>query len=275
MNHPDFSRYDKAQLLQVRGRIDAHRFPDRVAQIDARLLELANAPPQPPAAVQTCADRSTYLPLMRRAGWWWLGIGVLDLGFGLWSTSAQAGVTGVNLGCIVVGALLMSGSLRVAIVLRWLMWTSAVGSVLAVPLMLSQPLDLTLTQLRWTTAPFVGSVLLALAQSCLLIYSLRMLGDSTIETARDVERRRRYDMRIPFALGAVLSIAMTVFLHGQAWGERGRHAEQLALAQGGAAYRYHVRSINIMFGSDGTFVTANVVAWNDGNIGNVAVRWKE
>lgn len=275
MNQPDFSRYDKAQLLQVRGRIDAHRFPDRVAQIDARLRELAKAPPQPSAAPRASIDRSSYLPLLRRAGWWWLGLGALDLGFGIGSAPAAAPFSSVNLGCIAVGALLMTGSLRVALVLRWLMWLGAVGSALVVPLMLSQPLDLTLAQLRLTTVPYLGTVLLALAQTCLTIYSLRVLGDRAIDDARRAEGRRRYDMRIPFALGAVLGASMMVFLQGQLWGERGRHAEQLALAQGGAAYRYRAHTINITATAQGTFVTANVSAWNEGNIGNVAVRWKE
>ena len=275
MNQPDFSHYDEAQLRQVRSRIDAERFPDRVAQIDARLVELANAPPPASAEPRKIADRASYLPLMRRAGFLWLCLGVFYLGFSIWSGPAGARFSHLNIGGIVVGALLMTRSLRVAIVLRWLMWLSVVGMVLVVPLILSQPLDLTLTQLRLTTAAYLGTVLLAVAQSCLTVYSLRVLGDPAIEAAREVEGRRRYDMRIPLALGGLLSAAMLVFVNAQVWGERGRHAEQLALAEGGSAYRYQAHSINIMVNKEGTFVMANVTAWNDKNIGNVAVHWKE
>ena len=276
MNQPDFSRYDEEQLRQVRSRIDAERFPDRMAQIDARLAELANAPPQPPAAAkQPVADRASYLPPMRRAGMMWLALAVATLAFGIWSAPPGAAFSQLNISGIILAAFLMGGSLRVAVVMRWLMSLGVAATVMMVPLIFSQPLDLTLTQLRLAPALYLGTVLLTVAQAALMVYSLRLLGDPAIQAARDLEGRQRFDMRVPFASGVVVGAAMLFFLNGQLWGERGRHAEQLALAQGGPAYRYHAHYIFINYNQNGTFVKANVTAWNEHTVGNVAVNWKE
>lgn len=276
MNQPDFSRYDEEQLRQVRSRIDAERFPDRVAQIDARLASLANAPPQPPAAAKRpVADRASYLPPMRRAGMLWLALAVATLAFGIWSAPPGAAFSQLNISGIILAAFLMGGSLRVAVVMRWLMSLGVAAAVMMVPLIFSQPLDLTLTQLRLAPALYLGTVLLTVAQAALMVYSLRLLGDPAIQAARDLEGRQRFDMRVPFASGVVVGAAMLFFLNGQLWGERGRHAEQLALAQGGPAYRYHAHYIFINYNQNGTFVKANVTAWNEQTVGNVAVNWKE
>lgn len=276
MNQPDFSRYDEEQLRQVRSRIDAERFPDRIAQIDARLAELANAPPLPQAsAPRPVADRASYLPPMRRAGMLWLALAVATLGFGIWSAPPGAAFSQLNISGVVLAAFLLGGGLRVAVVVRWLMWLGVVATVMIVPLTFSQPLDLTLTQLRLAPALYLGTVLLTVAQAALTIYSLRLLGDPAIQAGRDLEGRRRFDMRIPFALGALLGAATLFFLNGQLWGERGRHAERLALAQAGPGYRYQAHYIYINVNQNGTFVTANVTAWNEQTVGNVAVNWKE
>lgn len=63
MDAPDYSSHTAAQLRQILGRIDAARFPERVAEIEARLAQLASQP-APPAAGSSLSP--VIAPLWRR-----------------------------------------------------------------------------------------------------------------------------------------------------------------------------------------------------------------
>jgi len=82
LDQPDFSQYTEAQLRQVLTRIDAGRFPERVAAIHARLAELA--------ALGPAADRDSSDGPPEIAGFWRrIGAYLIDMlllglvGFGL------------------------------------------------------------------------------------------------------------------------------------------------------------------------------------------------
>lgn len=49
MDAPDYSKHSAEQLRQILGRIDATRYPERVAEIEARLAGLASGPSSPEA----------------------------------------------------------------------------------------------------------------------------------------------------------------------------------------------------------------------------------
>ena len=53
MDTPDYSKHSAGQLRQILGRIDADRFPARVAEIEARLAALAVAVPDAAAPQPT------------------------------------------------------------------------------------------------------------------------------------------------------------------------------------------------------------------------------
>lgn len=61
MDTPDYSKHSAEQLRQILGRIDAVRFPERVAEIEARLAALASVVPESAAAQPTLIA-----PLWRR-----------------------------------------------------------------------------------------------------------------------------------------------------------------------------------------------------------------
>ena len=108
---------------------------------------------------------------------------------------------------------------------------------------------------------------------------LSQLGGAAIGEARAFEGRKRYDMRKPLALGVMLALAFGAFFSTQVWGDRGRHAEQLAAQKVGDQYHYqyhyHANAINVVSTDSGTHVNAMVLVWDDKGIGGVAVDWKE
>ncbi|WP_444844112.1 hypothetical protein [Duganella caerulea] len=303
MNQPDYSKYDQEQLRQIRRSIDAERFPERVAQIEARLAELAAQPAAsgdrpgvsaahpgvsgaqpgasaaPPAAViadRPRADPASYRPVMRRAARVMACVAAVDVAAGIWNAMHGMGsMFNIDVSSLVVMLLLAFGGLRVAIVLRWL-------AVLGVPMLalwplmaFMQPLDLTLTQLALQPSAYAINFLLPVFKSAMSLWMLHLLSDPAIRQARAFEGRKPYDMRVPLALGALLLAGYGVMFFTLMLGERGRHAEELAAQKEGAKYRYHVNNILVMGNSNGTFVSATVVVWNDKFLGAMDVSWKE
>ncbi|MES2160108.1 MAG: hypothetical protein V4476_03030 [Pseudomonadota bacterium] len=293
MNQPDYSKYDQEQLRQIRRSIDADRFPERVAQIEARLAELAAppatpaspsaasaAPPAVPPAVavadQARADPASYRPVMRRAAKVMACVVAVDVAVAIWNSMHGTGsLFNADVSSLVTVSLLAFGGLRVAIVLRWLSVLGLPMLVLWPLMMFAQPLDLTLRQLALDPSAYLIAVLLPIFKSAMSLWTLRLLSGPAIQQARALEGRKRYDMRVPLALGALLTVAFGVFLFTQLMGERGRHAEQMAARKEGAKYRYHVNNIRVMNNNKGTFVYATVVVWNDQMVGNIDVRWEE
>lgn len=294
LNQPDYSKYDQEQLRQIRRSIDADRFPERVAQIEARLAELAAqsaaprvqpgasaSPPgvsaaSPAAADRPRADPASYRPVMRRAAKVMACVVAVDVAAAVWNTMHGMGTMfNVDVSSLITVLLLAFGGLRVAIMLRWL-------AVLGVPMLalwplmaFVQPLDLTLTQLALNPSAYLITFLLPVFKSAMSLWMLYLLSDPSIRQARVFEGRKPYDMRVPLALGALLLAGYGVMFFTLMLGERGRHAEQLAAQKEGAKYRYHVNNLRVVGSSDGTFVNATVVVWNDKFVGGMDVSWKE
>ncbi|MYN20117.1 hypothetical protein GTP81_25575 [Rugamonas sp. FT107W] len=289
MNQPDYSKYDPEQLRQIRRSIDAERFPERVAQIEARLAELAAQPAAsgahpgasaaPPAAViadRPRADPASYRPVMRRAAKVMACVVAVDAAAAIWNAMHGTGsMFYIDVSSLITVLLLAFGGLRVAIVLRWL-------AVLGVPMLalwplmaFMLPLDLTLTQLALQPSAYLITFLLPVFKSAMSLWMLYLLSDPAIRQARALEGRKPYDMRVPLALGVLLVAGYGVMLFTLMLGERARHAEELAARKEGAKYHYHVNNIRVMGNSNGTFVSATVVVWNDKFLGAMDVSWKE
>jgi len=58
MDTPDYSKHSAGQLRQILGRIDAARFPERVAEIEARLAALDAAPCSAPAPATQAVSKA-------------------------------------------------------------------------------------------------------------------------------------------------------------------------------------------------------------------------
>jgi len=188
---------------------------------------------------------------------------------------AASVASSINLFGVVAGLLLMRGSLRAAVVVRWMVCSILPGMLLFGLMLFAQPLDLTLTQMRLAPVSYFGNMLLMAAQMALLYWLQKQLGLAPVLAAREADGRKAYQMRVPTALGVVTSLAGLVFFYLLLFGERGQHAEQLARQQLGPQLRYHTNGLHINSNDSGTYVHASVMVWSQTQVGSVAVNWKE
>lgn len=276
---PNYSRYDAAQLRQVLGRIDRERFPERVAAIEARLGELAQTATERAAATAAQrapqADRSTYAPLLRGPAWGWLAVGAWETAHLLWQLRAGGGAASFNFVPLLVGFLLLTGGLRMVIVLRWLCWSMLPVTALAFVMEFVQPVGLTLAQVRLAPLATLGAWLLTAASCVLVAWTARRLGAAPIEQARAAEGRKRYDMRWPLALGVIGAVVCAAFAMNMLRGESAEHGKLLAMMKVPGNHKFHVVGLNMQQNSTGTYYRANVMFWNDTELGSIAVDWKE
>lgn len=215
MTEPDFSRYTAQQLRQVLGRIDRERFPERVAAVQALLAQRerdgdSNGADQA-ASQAPMADPASYVPVLRRVGMVLVGAGLAQLVFGIWQMPAQAQAFWFNFGgAIILGLLLLTGSLRLAAVLRWLAWMTLPGMVAMGLLAYAIPLDLLEVELRLAPWQFAGGVLVTVLPVAVAAWVTHQLGSAKIAAARAFEGRRTYDVRIPLALGVIGTLLLQV-----------------------------------------------------------------
>ena len=286
MTEPDFSKYSAQQLRQVLGRIDRARFPERVATVEALLAQrerdgdLNNNNNNSnngadSGAKAPMADPASYVPVLRRVGMVLIAAGLLQLGYGIWQMPAQANTFSFNFGgAIIAGLLLLTGSLRVAAVLRWLGWLTLPGMVAMGLVAYAIPLDLLEVELRLAPWQFASGVLMTLLPIVLAAWVLRELGSAKIAAARAFEGRRTHDMRIALAIGVIGTLVLQVWMFKILNGPDAEYAEQLAAAQVQGANKYRVVQLNFLSGTSGTRYQATVQVWNHEGVGYTTVNWQ-
>lgn len=275
---PDYATYDAEQLQQALRSIDAARFPERVEEIQARLAALAIAQHQKRAEPAAAApERSSDLPILQRAGKVLVVIGVIDIAVMIYVVAnGNSYSSSLNFFALIAGIFLWRGGLRAASVVRWLAWSTLPAMLMmAIATPGLQPWDLTLTELRLFPGTVLVAAALAIGQCGVMVWLVRELGRGELLAARVAAGRPLRDMRIPFALGVAGSLAGLCLMAYLLSGERADRAQMMVAAKLGAGYRYHVNSLNIMYGRGATAVNASVVAWNATSVLNVPVWWRE
>ncbi|MGV7206682.1 hypothetical protein ACLB1G_02380 [Oxalobacteraceae bacterium A2-2] len=277
MNEPDYSHYDEAQLRQVLARIDAQRYPERVRAVHERLAELeglaADRAAQPPCAGPV---RGGDLDIIRRVGKVLLAIGVVDTSAAVMFTLAGVAYPStLNLMALAAGAVLWSGSLRSAVVVRWLAMLSLPGTLILTLLLLTQPLELSLIELKLTPVWFLGTLALSLLAIAVVYWTQRQLGREAVLAARAAAGRKAYGMALPLGLGAALALAGYGFSYAMLHGERAERAMAMVASQYGPQYRYHVSSLNVVKNASGDYVSGAVLVWSRDKLAQVPVSWRE
>jgi hypothetical protein len=211
-----------------------------------------------------------------------LTIGAINLAL---STGLQLATSGsqftFNFGLFVGAAMLWTGNLRAASLVRWfacaylgiaLFWMYAIAR---------QPLDLSINYLK--LYPFQVLALCAIEiltwLACLGL--ARHLGREEIMRARQAAGKRRRDMRIPFVLGCLGSVIGMVLMSYLLTAPRTERAESLARQSAGPGYRYYTESMQILWkkptnaGVTGKQVNASVAVWNKDLVYHMPVSWRE
>lgn len=222
-------------------------------------------------------EMSAHHPILKRTGMVVLVVGLLDMAWMVYSfLNGLTSTLKFNVFAIVAGIFLLRGSLRAASAVRWLS-TLGIAAIFVMILVTPfvQPWGLTLTQLRLHPVATVASNALALTYLGLLAWLCVQLGSAPVLNARAAAGRPLRNMRIPALVGVALSLTIAVSLFLFIGGETAKKAESLAAQKLGNSYRYHLNSLNIQTGNQGTSVSGVVTAWNESEIRQVPVRWTE
>jgi hypothetical protein len=181
---------------------------------------------------------------------------------------------------------LLRGSLRAARVIAWLAAASlifGIGIWMAMPLLLPQiflpPPELLLTEFRLRPAEATiqqlsawGPVVLEL-WVCFWIY--RQLRTPPVLAARAAIGRTTSPPNVAFVLGAVLVVLFAAVMRLTFTSDVIDKAVQLAQAQLGKSYKYHVSAIHSESNWQTRRVSAVVTAYNSHEIRAVPVEWQE
>ena len=215
--------------------------------------------------------------ILRRVGQVLMALGLLDVAVLVYGAVTGASwSSGLGFFAIAAGFFVMRGSLRVASVVRWAAtFVASAGVALVGVWPWVQPLDLTLTLARlnpWTVtvAAAVSAALLAV-----LFWLVRQLGSAPVLLARTAAGRPVRRMRIPMLLGAGLTAGLAAIAITFAASATAVKARDMAAAQLGSGWRYHVTALNIRSTPQGTSVRGIVTAWSATEVRNVAVKWDE
>ena len=204
--------------------------------------------------------------ILRRVGQVLMALGLLDVAVLVYGAVTGASwSSGLGFFAIAAGFFVMRGNLLVA--------SAGVALVGVWPWV--QPLDLTLTLARlnpWTVtvAAAVSAALLAV-----LFWLVRQLGSAPVLLARTAAGRPVRRMRIPMLLGAGLTAGLAAIAITFAASATAVKARDMAAAQLGSGWRYHVTALNIGSTPQGTSVRGIVTAWSATEVRNVAVKWDE
>jgi hypothetical protein len=215
-----------------------------------------------------------YQTVLKRVGMVLIIVGVLDIGYMVYCiASNQSYSSSLNIFAVIAGIFLVRGSLRAARIVTWFsafMLTGVLGATLVV-LPFLQPFDLWVTEFRLNP---IGIVLLALIPPVavvLLYWVYKQLRSPSVVQARVAAGQVASPPKTAFFLGILLVAVVAAIMRFTVGGEPGAKAMQLAQAQLGADYKYHVTA---MQWSDGHY-RASVTAYNQREIKPVEVEWQQ
>jgi hypothetical protein len=216
--------------------------------------------------------------ILKRAGVVVLTVGLIKLGISLLVLARGTSRTvNLELTLPIAGIFLLCGNWWAISKIRWislfLLGFYGLGLLMS-PFI--QPWDLTLTDMRLTPAPLIISSLYFAITTGLSLWLLKQLGREPVKLALEDAGYRLRDARRPVVIGIAAGAAVCILMWYLDYGTKSA-AQAVATAeqQCGPGYRYHVASISISSNSSGTTVASVVTAWNDREIRNVPVHFRE
>lgn len=200
-----------------------------------------------------------------------LVIGVLDIILMIYCIINQIGYSSsFNIFAVIVGILLLKGSVKTARIARWLsvfFFIMFIGIIIGASLLM--PFDLLKLQIKLNTWSAIVFFLFMTFFLYFLIWiyrqlssphALRLLAQAGYATDRPLSAYLSATFLFIFMIG------MFIFLQGS---ESEKKAKELAQQQLGSGFQYYVSSISFSENSG----QANVVAYSDKEIRNVPVSW--
>lgn len=218
-----------------------------------------------------------HIRTLRRTGMVLVAVGALDIAVMLYCiVNGISYSSSLNVFAVLAGVFLMRGSLVAAGLVRWIsVFFLAALCTLTIAWPILQPIDLTLTQIRANPMSAALSALLLVTLTGFLFWLQGALGRPSVIVATETAGKKVRSMRRAAVAGVAVVVLVAAVLPVALGGEAGARAIALAQAQIGPGYNYHVSSLSISKTSRGTSVSAQVTAWNDGEVRAIPVQWSE
>jgi hypothetical protein len=221
-----------------------------------------------------------YDAVLKRVGWVILACALAEI---VWPL--VAGLSNVNdfrsihvslpvFSAVIALALLFSKSLRIASILRWfLVFVIAAGVTSLAFSPFLTPLGLQLAKFRIQPMQFFGDATLFTVGMVVKFWIVRELGSAVVQAARSAQGKKRRNMYIPAALGAILCFTLSVVALMILNGSAAERAKAEALNKLGPGYQLHVTNLSLKNSRLSTSSWAEVTAWNENEITKILVDW--
>lgn len=204
---------------------------------------------------------------LRRVGSVLLAAGLIDVAILAVCIAMRVSYTSpFSIPTIVAGLFLIRGSKKAATMVRQsaaLILASLVTLVVLLPV--QQPLSLTLAIVRTDPIDWVLGLIASTAVAGLLVWVVVQLGHAE-EGAR---------IRLSASVGSVFTFVVVGISFISHHGKTAQYAAILAKEQVGSGYAVSVSSLRIETGRFGTNVSAKVKAWNEWEVKQLSVSWRE
>ncbi|MCP5158701.1 MAG: hypothetical protein H6975_04670 [Gammaproteobacteria bacterium] len=207
----------------------------------------------------------------RKAGIMLLMIGILDIGAMIYCIANKISYSSsFNIFAVIVGVLLIRGSVKTARVIRWLsvfFVITFIGMMLL--LLIITPLQLLVTQIKLNPVGMLNYYAFSLILIGILIWVYMQL--STLNSLAKLEQAGYQNGKPKSALYAAICLIILGSLMFEILfnSESADKAKAFAKEQLGSNYKYHISSL-IISGNNGSAV---VTAYNSNEIRNIQVKW--
>ena len=217
-------------------------------------------------------DPMSYRAILQRVGYLLIAVGVIDIVYMIYCIRNHIDYSSsLNIFAVIAGIFLVRGNLKVT---RWVTWFAAfyiaacLGLLLLWPVLF--PADLLLMEFRAAPLPMAIAVVVALIFIAILIWTYTQLRSRAVVAARIAAGDSGSPPRHAFILGAGLVVTLIAVLHFALHSGVAAKAVELAQAQVGPGYKFHVES----FDWTKEHAKATVKAYNENEIRSVHVEWR-
>lgn len=218
-----------------------------------------------------------HMEILKRVGKVLIAIGLLDIAVMIYCiVKGISYSSSLNIFAVIAGVFLLRGSLRAVAVISWFgtfLVSAFTSMVILWPLF--QPIELTLLQLKLTPISFSTSLAIGGGVLGLLFWVVRELRQESVQLARIKAGAKPISVKVPLIIGIILTVALAIGLRVMLNGETAKQGKLRAEKEVGQGYKFHVRSLNTMYNSQGKFVSSIVTAYNDKEIRLIPVKWEE
>ncbi len=220
---------------------------------------------------------NNYSTILKRVGLVLIIIGVIDIAYMVWCLANLIPYSSfLNILALIAGIFLFRGNLKAAKSVRWFS-AFVVGwwglGIFVFPFLF--PFDYLLARLRLRFVSTIFSIIIRLVLLGWIYWVFRELSAKSILQAQSNQGVSPTNISIPFVLGSLLSILVFGMASFVFAGDTAKEMILRAEQKYGSDYKYVLKSLEKSTSSSGKSVSAVLTAYNDEEMKDITIEWKE